>query len=70
MYGEGHRCLFPYKKEKIMQKVKKTVNKKNYHMSQIIPSVVDPYGYETAEDQIDYDEYEYFGEEIEEDDRE
>ena len=53
-----------------MQKVKKTVNEKSYHMSQIIPSVVDPYGYETTEDQIDYDEYEYFGEEIEEDDRE
>ena len=53
-----------------MQKVKKTVNEKSYHMSQSIPSVVDPYGYETTEDKIDYDEYEYFGEEIEEDDRE
>ncbi len=63
-------AFFPYKKEKIMQKVKKTDNKKSYHMSQSIPSVVDPYGYETTEDQIDYDEYEYFGEEIEEDDRE
>ena len=53
-----------------MQKVKKTAKKEIYNMSQIIPSVVDPYGYETTEDQIDYDEYGYFGEEIEEDDRE
>ena len=53
-----------------MQIVKKTVNEKSYHMSQIIPSVVDPYGYESTEDLIDYDEYDYFGEEIEEDDRE
>ena len=54
-----------------MQKVKKTVNKKNYHMSQIIPSVVDPYGYETTEDQIDDDdEYGYYDDGLEEEDRE